>query len=263
MKGNTRRGLNQKVVTFSTRLAVPPSPLYKSMGEKSRCQPPIFVSYLLIDQQRFYSSIQEKLLWIVIVWSHAIIWLIRGKCGTPKYMAAVVCFNGAHNWIAMGWTFVCKGGELVTVNRFVNAVVCRLNRYVVKTFLSLQVGIIVNFDEDDPMAYSLSYDTPYNNSFSISCYQLYDVALSQAQIKKTMDLCRSESKSESIVMYGASSKPALYLSSLTNSEEVGLFRVYDWYSQMTSPVFSFDVSINSYSFCALLSYKYCVLQLFV
>ena len=36
MGGSFRRGLNSKVVTFSTRLAVQPSPLYKSNGEKSK-----------------------------------------------------------------------------------------------------------------------------------------------------------------------------------------------------------------------------------
>ena len=48
MGGSVRRGLNSEVVTFSTRLAGQPSPLYKSNGKKARLQPPIFVFSLLI-----------------------------------------------------------------------------------------------------------------------------------------------------------------------------------------------------------------------
>ena len=42
MGGNFRRGLHSDVVTFSTRLAVQPSPLYKSNGEKSKMAAPYF-----------------------------------------------------------------------------------------------------------------------------------------------------------------------------------------------------------------------------
>ena len=53
MEVSFRRGLNSEVVTFSTRLAVQPSPLYKSDGEKARWQPPIFVSCHLIGPNGF------------------------------------------------------------------------------------------------------------------------------------------------------------------------------------------------------------------
>ena len=53
MGGSFRRGLHSKVVTFSTRLADQPSPLYKSNGKKGRWQPPIFVSCLLIGPNGF------------------------------------------------------------------------------------------------------------------------------------------------------------------------------------------------------------------
>ena len=46
MGGSFRRGLNTDVVTFSTILAVQPSPLNKTNGGK--WQPLIFVSCLLI-----------------------------------------------------------------------------------------------------------------------------------------------------------------------------------------------------------------------
>ena len=51
MGGSFRRGLNTDVVTFSTRLAVQPSPMYKSIGKRARWQPPVFVSCLLIAPQ--------------------------------------------------------------------------------------------------------------------------------------------------------------------------------------------------------------------
>ena len=48
MGGEFRKRMNSEVVTFSTRLAVQPSPLHKSNGEKARWQPPISVSYFLM-----------------------------------------------------------------------------------------------------------------------------------------------------------------------------------------------------------------------
>ena len=53
MGGEFRKGLNSEVVTFSTRLAVQPSPLYKSNGEKARWQPPISVSCFLMGPNGF------------------------------------------------------------------------------------------------------------------------------------------------------------------------------------------------------------------
>ena len=48
-----KQGLNTEVVTFSTRLSVQPSPLYKSNGGKARWQPPIYVSCCLIGPNGF------------------------------------------------------------------------------------------------------------------------------------------------------------------------------------------------------------------
>lgn len=70
----------------------------------------------------------------------------------------------------------------------------RLNRYISKTFFSLQVGIPLILDDDVPLEESLSGDSLFNNSFSISCYQLYDVTLTQGQIERAMDLCRADGK---------------------------------------------------------------------
>ena len=53
MGGSFRQELHSKVVTFSTRLAGQPSPLYKSNGGKARLQPPLFVICLLIGPNRF------------------------------------------------------------------------------------------------------------------------------------------------------------------------------------------------------------------
>ena len=53
MGGSFRRGLNSEAVTFSTRLAVQPSPCTKVLGKKARWQPPISVSCLLIGPNGF------------------------------------------------------------------------------------------------------------------------------------------------------------------------------------------------------------------
>ena len=61
MGSSFRRGLSSKVVKFSTRFTVQPSPLYKINGEKSK----MAASYsciLLCDWHRWiYSSIQFHL----------------------------------------------------------------------------------------------------------------------------------------------------------------------------------------------------------
>ena len=49
--GSFRRGLSSEIVTFSTRLAVQLSPLYKRNGEKSKMAVPIFASCPLTDQK--------------------------------------------------------------------------------------------------------------------------------------------------------------------------------------------------------------------
>ena len=60
MGGSFRQGLNSEVVKFLTRLAVQPSPLYKSNVKKSR----MAASYFCIQPsdwpQLLYFSIQSK-----------------------------------------------------------------------------------------------------------------------------------------------------------------------------------------------------------
>ena len=61
MGGSFRQGLNSEVVTFLTKLAVQPSPLCKSNGEKkSRWQHPIFVSCLPIGPNSFTSLFRSS-----------------------------------------------------------------------------------------------------------------------------------------------------------------------------------------------------------
>ena len=61
MGGSFRRGLHSEVDTFSTRLAVQPSPLYKSNGEKSKMAASYFC-FLPSDWPKWiYSSIQVQL----------------------------------------------------------------------------------------------------------------------------------------------------------------------------------------------------------
>ena len=65
MGGSFRRGLNSEVVTFSTRLAVQPSPLYKSNGIACGGKSKMAASYFCIlpsDWPKWvYSSIQVQL----------------------------------------------------------------------------------------------------------------------------------------------------------------------------------------------------------
>ena len=61
MGGSFRRGLHSEVVTFSTRLAVQPSPLYKSNGEKSKMAASYFCILPSDWPKLVYSSIQVQL----------------------------------------------------------------------------------------------------------------------------------------------------------------------------------------------------------
>ena len=61
MEVSFRRGLNSEVVTFSTRLAVQPSPLYKSNGEKSKMAASYFCILPSDWPKWIYSSIQVQL----------------------------------------------------------------------------------------------------------------------------------------------------------------------------------------------------------
>ena len=53
MGGSFRRGLNSEVVNFSTRLAVQPSPLYKSNGKESKMAASYCCIMYLIGQKGF------------------------------------------------------------------------------------------------------------------------------------------------------------------------------------------------------------------
>ena len=60
MGGSFRRGLISEMVTFSNTLAVQTSPVYKSNGEKTRCQLPILI--LSSDWLKwFYFSVRVQL----------------------------------------------------------------------------------------------------------------------------------------------------------------------------------------------------------
>ena len=61
MGGSFRRGLHSEVVTFSTRLAVQPSPLYKSNGAKSNMAASYFRILPSDWPKLVYSSIQVQL----------------------------------------------------------------------------------------------------------------------------------------------------------------------------------------------------------
>ena len=58
--GSFRRGLNSEVITFSTRLAVQSSPLFKSNGKKSKMKASYFCVLPSDWHKRFYSSIQVQ-----------------------------------------------------------------------------------------------------------------------------------------------------------------------------------------------------------
>ena len=60
MGGSFRRGLNSEVVTFSTRLAVQPSHLYKSNGEKINMAASYFCTLPSDWPKWIYSSIQSS-----------------------------------------------------------------------------------------------------------------------------------------------------------------------------------------------------------
>ena len=61
MGGSFRRGLHSEMVTFSIRLAVQPSPLYKSHGEKSKMAASYFCILPPDWPKWIYSSIQVQL----------------------------------------------------------------------------------------------------------------------------------------------------------------------------------------------------------
>ena len=62
-----------------------------------------------------------------------------------------------------------------------------------KTFLPVQIGLPLDLDDVDPTArLGDGLSVPYGSNHSISCYQFYDVALTQTQIRRTMNLCRAE-----------------------------------------------------------------------
>lgn len=66
---------------------------------------------------------------------------------------------------------------------------CRFpNRYISKTDLTLTVGSKIDYDEANDMT-SQSF---WTSNQIMTCLQLYDVALSEPQVKRTMDLCKSE-----------------------------------------------------------------------
>ena len=61
MGGSFRRGLNSEVVTFSNRLAVQPSPLYKINGKKNKMAASYFCMLPSDWPKQFYPSIQVQL----------------------------------------------------------------------------------------------------------------------------------------------------------------------------------------------------------
>ena len=67
MGGSFRRGLHSEVVTFSTRLAVQPSPLYKSNGAKSNMAASYFCILPSDWLKLVYSSIQVQLYGLVVL----------------------------------------------------------------------------------------------------------------------------------------------------------------------------------------------------
>ena len=77
MGGSFRRGLNSEVVTLSTRLAVQPSPLYKSNGRKARWQPPISVSSRLIGPKGSTPLFMYSSLVCVLVYVYNTMFIIQ------------------------------------------------------------------------------------------------------------------------------------------------------------------------------------------
>ena len=59
--GSSRWGLNSEVVTFSTRLAVQPSSVYKRNGKRSKMAAPYFCILPSDRTKWIYSSIQDQL----------------------------------------------------------------------------------------------------------------------------------------------------------------------------------------------------------
>ena len=74
--------LNAEVVTFSTRLAVQPSPLYKSKGRQSK----MAVSYLcilfVIGFEWLYSSLQVQLYGISSAYITRDVGLVNAECAS-------------------------------------------------------------------------------------------------------------------------------------------------------------------------------------
>ena len=66
---------------------------------------------------------------------------------------------------------------------------CRVaGRHLQKTDLTMLVGSKIDYDEANDMT-SQSY---WTSNQIMSCLQFYDVALNEAQVKRTMNLCKSE-----------------------------------------------------------------------
>ena len=75
--------------------------------------------------------------------------------------------------------------ELLFVNTFY-----RISRHIQKTGISIHIGSIIDFDNDD----NITTNTMWNGENSLTCLQLYDVALNEAQIKRSRDLCQKGGK---------------------------------------------------------------------
>ena len=66
---------------------------------------------------------------------------------------------------------------------------CRVGgRHLQKTDLTMLVGSKIDYDEASDMT-SQSW---WTSNQIMSCLQFYDVALNEAQVKRTMNLCKSE-----------------------------------------------------------------------
>ena len=66
----------------------------------------------------------------------------------------------------------------------------RISRHIQKTGISIHIGSIIDFDNDD----NITTNTMWNGENSLTCLQLYDVALNEAQVKRSRDLCRKGGK---------------------------------------------------------------------
>ena len=75
MGNSFRRGLHSEVITFLTRLAIQPLPLYQSNGEKSKMAASYFCILSSDWPKQVYSSIQDQL--CVSIFSYTLVFTFQ------------------------------------------------------------------------------------------------------------------------------------------------------------------------------------------